>query len=87
MQEIDRREILTAILCGGAITAVGLTALPKAASSLPLGNIAAGVAKPEDLVEDALVTVHVHKHPPRRHRNKRWRCWWHRGRRRCGWRW
>jgi hypothetical protein len=52
MQEIDRREMLRAILCGGAITAVGLTVLPKAASSLPLGNIAAGVAKPEDLVED-----------------------------------
>lgn len=23
--------------------------------------------------------------PPRRRR--RWVCWWHRGRRRCGWRW
>jgi hypothetical protein len=31
MQEIDRRAVLTAILCGGAITAVGLTAMPKAA--------------------------------------------------------
>ena len=54
MQEINRREMLTAILCGGAITAVGLTVMPKAARSLPLGTIGAGVAKPEDLVEEAL---------------------------------
>ncbi|WP_425248833.1 twin-arginine translocation signal domain-containing protein [Bradyrhizobium yuanmingense] len=25
--------------------------------------------------------------PPRRRRHRRWVCWWHRGRRRCGWRW
>ena len=23
----------------------------------------------------------------RRPRSRRWVCWWHRGRRRCGWRW
>jgi hypothetical protein len=26
-------------------------------------------------------------HPRRRHRGRHWRCWWHRGRRVCGWRW
>src|SRR5262245_34902157 len=85
MQEIDRRSVLTSILCGGAIATVGLTLMPKAGMSLPLGTVKAGIAKPEDLVEEARVTVHVH---PRRHRrrNKRWRCWWHRGRRMCGWR-
>jgi hypothetical protein len=25
--------------------------------------------------------------PRRRPRRRRWVCWWHRGRRRCGWRW
>ena len=25
--------------------------------------------------------------PPPPRRRRRWVCWWHRGRRRCGWRW
>ncbi|OAE97687.1 hypothetical protein AYJ54_34720 [Bradyrhizobium centrolobii] len=25
--------------------------------------------------------------PPPRRRRRRWVCWWHRGRRQCGWRW
>jgi hypothetical protein len=25
--------------------------------------------------------------PPPRRRRRRWVCWWHRGRRVCGWRW
>ena len=87
MQEIDRRSVFTAILCGGAIAAVGLTAMPKTAKSLPLGTVKAGAAKPEDLVEEARVTVHVHPRRRHRRRNKSWRCWWHRGRRVCGWRW
>ena len=86
MQEIDRRSVLN-ILCGGAIAAVGLAVMPKAAQSLPLGSVKAGVVKPEDLVEEARVTVHVHPRRRHRRRNKRWRCWWHRGRRVCGWRW
>jgi hypothetical protein len=85
MEEIDRRSVLTAILCGGAIATVGMTIMPKAAKSLPLGTIKAGVVKPEDLVEEARVTVQVHPRR-RRRRNKRWDCWWRRGRRVCGWR-
>ena len=86
MQELDRRHVLGAILCGGAVVAVGLTAMPKVARSLPLGTLKDGVGKPTDLDEEAAVTVHVHPRRRRRHRNKRWRCWWHRGRRVCGWR-
>ena len=82
MTEIDRRSVLTGILCGAAIATVGLTVMPKAAKSLPLGVVKAGAVKPEDLVEEARVTVHVHP----RHRHRHWRCWWHRGRRVCGWR-
>ena len=82
MTEIDRRSVLTGILCGAAIATFGLTVMPKAAKSLPLGAVKAGAVKPEDLVEEARVTVHVHP----RHRHRHWRCWWHRGRRVCGWR-
>jgi hypothetical protein len=84
MTEIDRRSVLTGIICGAAIATVGLTTMPQAAKSLPLGTVKAGVVQPERLVEEARVTVHVH--PRRRHRNRRWRCWRHRGRRVCGWR-
>ena len=85
MKEINRRSVVTGILCGGAIAAIGLTIMPKAAKSLPSDVIKAGVAQPQDLVEEARVTVHVH--PRRRHRGRHWRCWWHRARRVCGWRW
>ena len=80
MKEIDRRSVLTGIICGAAVATVGLAVMPRAAKSMPLGAIKAGAVKPQDLVEEARVTVHVH--PRRRH----WRCWWHRGRRVCGWR-
>ena len=64
-----------------AIATVGLTGMPKAAKSLPLGPV-----KPEDLVEESRVTLHVHPRRRHRRRNRHWRCWWHRGRRVCGWR-
>jgi hypothetical protein len=70
-------------ICGAAVATVGWAILPRAAKSMPFGAIKAGAVKPQDLVEEARVTVHVH---PRR-RGRRWRCWWHRGRRVCGWRW
>ena len=86
MKEIDRRSVFTGIICGGAIAAIGLTAIPRAAISLPLGAVKAGALKPQDLVEEARVTVNVHPRRHHRRRNRRWRCWWHRGRRVCGWR-
>ena len=60
----------------------GLTVIPKAAKSLPFVPSKAGAVKPQDLVDEARVTVHVH--PRRRRRGRHWRCWWHRGRRVCG---
>jgi hypothetical protein len=84
MTEFDRRHVLRGILCGAVVATVGLTVIPKAAQSLPLGAVKSGVVKPDRLVEEARVTVHVHTR--HRHRNKRWRCWRHRGRRVCGWR-
>jgi hypothetical protein len=41
--------------------------------------------KPESLVEKARVTIHVHPRGHYRHRRHH-HCWWHRGRRVCGWR-
>jgi hypothetical protein len=84
MTEIDRRAVLTGMICGAAAATIGLAAIPRAAQSMPLGAIKAGAVKPEDLVEEARVTIHVH---PRRHHGRHWRCWWQRGRRVCGWRW
>jgi hypothetical protein len=86
MREIDRRSVLTGILCGAAVTTIGLTIMPKAAKSLPLGAAKDGVVEPEALVEEAAVRIHVHPRRHHRHRNLRWRCWKHRGRRVCGWR-
>jgi hypothetical protein len=84
MEGIDRRKVLTGMFCGAAVVSLGLSAMPKAAKSAPLGAVKAGAVKSEGLVEEARVTVHVH--PRRRRRNKRWDCWWRRGRRVCGWR-
>jgi hypothetical protein len=83
MKEIDRRSVIRGILYGCAAATVGLTVMPGAATSLPLGAAKDGVAEPEGLVEEAAVHVHVH---PRRHRHRRWRCRRHRGRKVCGWR-
>jgi hypothetical protein len=81
-EPLERREGLTAGV-GAAFATFGLAVfMPRAAKSLPLADIEAGAVKPQDIVEEARVTVHVH--PRRRHRHLR--CWWHRGRRVCGWR-
>jgi hypothetical protein len=85
MNAINRRKVLTGIICGGAVVTLGLSAMPQAAKSTPLGAVKSGAVKTESLVEAARVTVHVH--PRRHHRGRHWRCWWHRGRRVCGWRW
>jgi hypothetical protein len=107
MMEIDRRSLLTGILCGAAAATLGLTVIPEAAKSLPLDAIKAGPVKPQEIVEEARATVHVNTrrrrgatvhvntrrrrgatvHVHGRHSGRRWRCWWHRGRRVCGWRW
>jgi hypothetical protein len=85
MEAIDRRMMLKGIVAGLAVASCGVAFMPKAALSMPLIPSKAAVAKPESLVEEARVVVHAH--PRRRHRGRHWRCWWHRGRRVCGWRW
>ena len=59
MKEMDRRSVITGIVCGAAVATFGLTVIPKAAKSLPLGSVKAGAVKPQALVEEVRVTVHV----------------------------
>jgi DNA-binding transcriptional LysR family regulator len=88
MKEIDRRSVLTGLLCGAAIASVGVSILPKMAQSTPLMTAAKeGITKPEALVEEARVVVYVGPRRHHRHRHRRWRCRWHRGRQICGWHW
>ncbi len=80
MAVVDRRKFVFAAL-GGAGAALALT--PSAAAAFPLGAGETGrlIGPLEDEVKPAQVVV-----APRR-RRRRWVCWWHRGRRICGWRW
>ncbi len=80
MGTMDRRKFVTALICGAG---AGLALAPVAASALTLGAEETGkLAGPlMDNVQPAQVVV-VHGRPRRR----RWVCWWHRGRRVCGWR-
>jgi hypothetical protein len=87
MKQIDRRKVLTGMICGGAVVALGLSAVPNTAKSTPLGAVKGGVIESEGLVQQARVSVYVRPRHRRRRRGKSWRCWWHRGRRVCGWRW
>ncbi len=80
MAVVDRRKFVLVALCGAG---AALALAPSAAGALPLGAGEAGrlVDPLEDEVKPAQVVV-----APRR-RRRRWVCWWHRGRRICGWRW
>jgi hypothetical protein len=71
MDTINRRRLLGGIL-GSAFAAGSLVLAPEAT--------------------EAQVVVTGPRHRPQwhhrhtRHRPRRWVCWWHRGRRVCGWR-
>ena len=84
--DMSRREMLTDVLAGAAITAVGVTMIgwavaPKGAEAAPIGIHKPAGAESDELIKKAQVVV-VN---PRR-RRRRWVCWWRRGRRICGWR-
>ena len=81
MKGIDRRRLVGGILLVAA--AAGLALAPGAATPMPLDDRLPGAL--DDWVEKAQV-VAVSRGPRRRRRRVR-RCWWHRGRRVCGWRW
>jgi hypothetical protein len=53
---------------------------------MPLAIARGNRLEVDNLVEKAQVVV-VHPGRRRGRRGRRWVCWWHRGRRHCGWRW
>jgi hypothetical protein len=79
MKTIDRRRLIGGILSGAG---VGLVLAPGTLAAMPIySEVPDGL---DDLVErDQVVVVG----PGPRPRRRVWRCWWHRGRRVCGWRW
>ena len=79
MRTIDRRTLFRGVLVTVAATAAGALLGAGAAESMPLSGNA--VARPDAPIAKAQAVVVA----PRRRR--RWACWWHRGRRVCGWRW
>ena len=86
MEAISRRRFVVALLCGVAVATVGSGFMPNAARAIPLADFKPEAPNHNGLVEQARVTVHVHTGHRHRHRGRHWRCWWHRGRRVCGWR-
>ena len=91
MDQTNRRAMVRGILCGAAVVGVGLTLPPGAAEAMPTD---AGLANaPGGLIEDAQWSTQHWRHGStwhgnywNRRRGRRWVCWWHRGRRVCGWR-
>jgi hypothetical protein len=85
MEQFNRRAMMRGILCGAAVVGVGLALPPGVAEAMPID---AGLANtPDGLIED--VQWHGnnwHGNNWNRRRGRRWVCWWHRGRRVCGWR-
>ena len=92
MDAMSRRAMLTNILPGAVVAVAGVGTIgwvvaPEVVDAMPLA-IAKGnnVKVDDDLVVKAQVVV-VNPSRRRGRRRRRWVCWWHRGRRRCGWRW
>jgi hypothetical protein len=81
MPDLDRRSVLGAML--GGIAVAGGTSLLVAPTThaAPLSGVATTASDPGSVQKAQVVVV-----GPRR-RRRRWRCWWRRGRRVCGWRW
>jgi hypothetical protein len=91
MAAMSRRAILTNVLPGAVVAIAGVGTIgwavaPEVADAMPLAVAKGNHFKVDDLVEKAQVVV-VHPGRRRGRRGRRWVCWWHRGRRRCGWRW
>lgn len=74
-------------VAAAAIGAIGVRFI-AVADAMPIAPKLGHTDGPSDLLTQAQWGP-----PPRRGwghrrpRSRRWVCWWHRGRRRCGWRW
>ena len=93
MDAIDRRDVLRTLLCGAVAAGLGASLLPGPAEAMPLAMQKDLGKKADDFTHEAQAVAtrpppRPIRHPRRHHRRRRrWVCWWHRGRRRCGWRW
>lgn len=91
MTEMSRRTLLRDFLPSAAVATAGVTTvgwafMPKVAEAVPSIVDTTNRMQIDDLVEKAQVVVHHHHHHHRSRRHRRRVCWWHRGRRVCGWR-
>jgi hypothetical protein len=85
---MSRRTMLADILPGAAVTVAGLTVIgwvitPGTADAIQIAVPTINKTETDELVQTAQAVV---VGPRRRRRGRRWICWWHRGRRVCGWR-
>jgi hypothetical protein len=86
MDSIDCRSMLRdlvggAVVVTAAVATAGLALIPDEVEALPMAaetNLAGTAAGFADYAQVVVVG------PSRR---RRWVCWWHGGRRVCGWRW
>ena len=88
MAAMSRRAVLTNTLPGAVVAIAGVATIgwavaPQVAGAIPSGIVNGSHVGIDDLVQKAQVVV---VGPRRRRRHRRWVCWWHRGRRICGWR-
>lgn len=83
----NRSGLAKGMICSVFVVGMSLIALPGGAHATPLATARIGVAAPQGTVTEARVTVNIHTHGRRYRHGRHWRCWWHRGRRICGWRW
>jgi hypothetical protein len=76
------------ILCSSLAAATGIALTSAPVEAMPFDTRVAGSV--DGMIEKAQVVVVNPRRPPPRHlrhrQHRRWRCWWHRGRRVCGWR-
>lgn len=86
----NRRSFLRLASNAVAVTAIGAAGIHFVgiAQAMPIAPILGPTDKDADLITPAQWGP---PHGPgwrrRSRRGRRWVCWWHRGRRRCGWRW
>lgn len=92
MDVASRRAFLGFATNAVALAALGAVGarLIDVAEAMPVDPLTARSDKPTDVLR-AQWGPPPHpgwgRPPPRRRRHRRWVCWWHRGRRHCGWRW
>jgi hypothetical protein len=90
MNCIDRRGLLMLMLGAASAATIGSSLVVQLAQAAPLPPRAGRSEDSDSVLQQAQFG------PPPRHRRRRrgwgfgprrrWHCWWHRGRRVCGWR-